>query len=111
VAAGSDEAKVSLSCEAWKCRAVGTRNEYSREPCERMRGRRDWEERGVETPVWGPVAVVPYMLGGEEGGDGRIRRELFEDETEASSFDASRLLVLKECEHLLVSMLSLNCWM
>jgi hypothetical protein len=26
-----------------------------------MRGRSDWEERGVLIPVWGPVDV-PYMV-------------------------------------------------
>ena len=40
---------------------MGIRKECSREPCERTRGRKDEEERGVETPVCGPVEV-PYMV-------------------------------------------------
>ena len=35
----------------------------SSKPCVRVRGRREEEERGVETPVCGPVPEVPYMLG------------------------------------------------
>jgi hypothetical protein len=56
-----------LICEAWKWRFVGIKKECSREPCERTRGRREEEDRGVETPVWGPVEV-PYMMGGYLGG-------------------------------------------
>lgn len=51
--------KASLSCEALKWRAVGIKNEYSSEPCERIRGRETAWERGVETPVCEPE---PYMM-------------------------------------------------
>jgi hypothetical protein len=36
-----------------------------------MRGRKDWEERGVLMPVWGPVEV-PYMLKGVDEGGGHV---------------------------------------
>ncbi len=50
-----------MSWEAWKWRLVGTRKEVSREPWEMVRGRREDEDLGVETPVWGPVPV-PYIV-------------------------------------------------
>ena len=56
-------ANLSFSCEAWKCRLVGTRKDVSREPWEMASGRREAEDLGVETPVWGPVPV-PYMADG-----------------------------------------------
>ena len=34
---------------------MATRKENSRDPWERLRGRRDCEDRGVLMPVWGPV--------------------------------------------------------
>lgn len=30
-------------------------------PCESERGRRDWEDRGVEMPVCGPALMFPYI--------------------------------------------------
>ena len=43
--------------------AVGTRSVCSREPCVRERGRRDGEDRGVDTPVWGFVAMSEDVAG------------------------------------------------
>lgn len=63
MAVGRVALKRSFSCEAWKWRAVGTRREVSREPWRRVRGRREALDRGVETPVWGPVPA-PYMMAG-----------------------------------------------
>ena len=41
---------------------VGTRKEKSSEPWDKIKGRKDWEERGVLMPVWGAVEVVPYIV-------------------------------------------------
>lgn len=50
---------------------VGTRNDVSSEPWDRVRGRRELEVRGVDTPVWGPVPV-PYIVGVRGIKDGEI---------------------------------------
>ena len=63
--AGKLALKRSFSCEAWKWRLVGMRKDVSREPWVRVSGRSEAEDRGVETPVWGPVPV-PYILSAEE---------------------------------------------
>ena len=51
--------KASRNCWALKCRAVGIKRVYSREPWERTRGRNDACDRGVDMPVCGPE---PYMV-------------------------------------------------
>jgi len=59
VAVGSDAMNRSLSCDALKWMAVGMRRECSKDPCVRTRGRREEDDRGVETPVWGPLPPAP----------------------------------------------------
>jgi len=70
VGSGRVATKRSLTWEAWKWRFVGIKKECSSEPCVMAMGRSDWDERGVETPVCGPVDV-PYMMDGGTGHNGR----------------------------------------
>lgn len=46
---------------------MGIRKVVSRDPWEMVRGRREADDLGVATPVWGPVPE-PYILLMEKGG-------------------------------------------
>jgi hypothetical protein len=69
VGAGRVAMKASLSRDAWKCRAVDIKKDVSREPWERVRGRKEAWERGVAAPVCCPVVVpVGYIMLVDEAG-------------------------------------------